>query len=216
MSKPVNKKHPITSEILKKVVDKYGSSNELKGLRICSLMLLGYSGFLRYDELAHIKASNIKFFETHMEIVLEKSKTDIYRQGNVVVISRIETNYCPVAMLEKYLRETHIDVMSDNFIFRSLTFFKSSNTTSLCKQNKPLSYTRAREIILEALQTLGYDKKHFGLHSLRSGGATAAASKSVPDRLLKAHGRWKSESSKDGYILESIKNKMSVTKNLNL
>ena len=35
---------------------------------------------------------------------------------------------------------------------------------------------------------------------MRSGGATHAANNRVPERLLKAHGRWKSDFSKDSYI----------------
>ena len=35
------------------------------------------------------------------------------------------------------------------------------------------------------------------MHSLRAGGATAAANAGVPDRLFKRHGRWKSESAKE-------------------
>ena len=35
-------------------------------------------------------------------------------------------------------------------------------------------------------------------------GATAEANAGVPDRLFKRHGRWKSESAKDGYIKDSM------------
>ena len=41
---------------------------------------------------------------------------------------------------------------------------------------------------------------NFGLHSLRAGGASAAANSHVSDRLFKRHSRWKSEKSKDRYI----------------
>ena len=41
--------------------------------------------------------------------------------------------------------------------------------------NAQLSYTRAREILLAGLKSIGLDQSKFGLHSLRSGGATAAA-----------------------------------------
>lgn len=67
-----------------------------------------------------------------------------------------------------------------------------------------------------ALKNAGLDSKLFGLHSLRSGGATAAAKNNVSDRLIKVHGRWKSEFSRDNYIKDSMENKLNVTKNLNL
>ena len=65
------------------------------------------------------------------------------------------------------------------------------------------------------LSQLGFDPKQFGLHSLRSGGASAAANAGVPDRLFKRHGRWCSESAKDGYIKDSVSALMSVSESLN-
>ena len=44
------------------------------------------------------------------------------------------------------------------------------------------------------------DSKTFGLHSLRAGGASAAANAGVPNWMFKRHGRWHSENGKDGYV----------------
>ena len=79
-----------------------------------------------------------------------------------------------------------------------------------------LSYTTAREILLSALETLGLNKKYFGLHSLRSGGATAAAAAKVDDKFFKKHGRWKTDKAKDGYVKENILERLSVTQNIGL
>lgn len=45
---------------------------------------------------------------------------------------------------------------------------------------------RVRDIVLEKLSEPGLVRKQFGLHSLISGGASAAACVGVPDRLLNA------------------------------
>ena len=61
------------------------------------------------------------------------------------------------------------------------------------------------------------NKSDFGLHSLRSGGATAAAAAAgVSDRLFKKHGRWKSEKAKDGYVHENIDEILSLSKHLGI
>ena len=39
-------------------------------------------------------------------------------------------------------------------------------------------------------------------------GATAAANAGVPDRLFKRHGRWASESAKDGYVQDSLSSRL--------
>ena len=63
---------------------------------------------------------------------------------------------------------------------------------------------------------LGMDPLQFGMHSLRAGGATAAANAGVPDRLFKRHGRWRSESAKDGYVKDSVDSRLSVSKSLGI
>lgn len=216
LSKPVVKKQPITADILKKVVSIYGRDDDLPRLRICCLMLIGYAGFLRFSELSNIKASNLVLRSSHVEIVVEKSKTDVYRQGNTVVIARTNNSTCPVSMLERYMNAAGIEFGSDEFIFRAISYRKRSNSHVLCKLNKPLSYSRARELLLQTLSKLGLDTKCFGLHSLRSGGVSVAAHNRIPERLLKVHGRWKSDIAKDGYIKENISNRLLVTQNLNI
>ena len=48
------------------------------------------------------------------------------------------------------------------------------------------------------------------------GGASATANIGVPDRLFKKHGRWRSETAKDGYVKDSMKDRLSVSLNLGL
>ena len=45
-----------------------------------------------------------------------------------------------------------------------------------------LSYSRLRELVLEAFKDIVPDISTIGTHSHRSGGATAAANEGVPDR----------------------------------
>ena len=73
-----------------------------------------------------------------------------------------------------------------------------------------------RELFLAKLKLLGFDTTKFSLHSLRSGGATAAANAGVADRLFKRHGRWRSETAKDGYVKDSRDALMSVSMSLKL
>ena len=79
-----------------------------------------------------------------------------------------------------------------------------------------MSYTRTREIVLQAFAELGYPKHLFGLHSLRAAGASAAANASVSDRLFKRHSRWRTDRAKDGYIKASLESLLSVSKSLHV
>lgn len=211
----VHKKEPITPDILKNICILYGNNqSNLKNLRLACMCVLSYAGFLRYSELANLKMNNISFCSDHVKLFLEGSKTDVYREGKDVVISKTGNVTCPVDMLKRYLSLANIPSDSSEHIFRPLTFCKSTNTYKLRKGT--LSYTAAREILLNTLKDFGLDAKQFGLHSLRSGGATAAASANVEDRLFKKHGRWKTDKAKDGYVKENINQRLIVTKNLGI
>ena len=89
-------------------------------------------------------------------------------------------------------------------IIRGLIFYKKSRSYKLRKANKPLSYSAARSIVLDAFESIGLPKSKFGLHSLRAAGTSAAANSGVLDRLFKRYGRWLSDREKDGYIKDSI------------
>ena len=103
--------------------------------------------------------------------------------------------------------------------FRMLSFskFSESSTRIYFRQvNKPLSYSRMRELFIEAFSPFVANIKSYGLHSLRSGGATSAAKYGVPDRLFKRHGRWRSDKSKDGYVKDDLVQRMLVSQNLGI
>ena len=78
-------------------------------------------------------------------------------------------------------------------------------------RNKPMSYSRASELIKCELQKEELDPKLYGVHSLRAGGASAAAALGVPDRLFQRQGEWRSERSKNNYIQESMESLLTVT-----
>ena len=70
--------------------------------------------------------------------------------------------------------------------------------------------------MLEACKDIVLDISTIGTHSIRSGGATAATNSGVSDRLFKRHGRWASESAKDGYVQDSLFSRLSVSKALGI
>ena len=69
---------------------------------------------------------------------------------------------------------------------------------------------------MDAFFQLGFRSRLFGFHSLRSGGATAAANAGINDRLFKRHGRWRSDKAKDGYVKDNLDLLLSVSKSLEL
>ena len=107
-----------------------------------------------------------------------------------------------------------IDESSDKFLFRGIVSTKNGESLREC--DKHVCYETIRKQVLSALKPFVSDIKSYGLHSLRRGGATAAANLGIKDRLFQKHGRWKSERIKDGYIEEDLNSLLLVSKNLGL
>jgi len=64
------------------------------------MVLLLFAGFFRFNELAALAIQDMSISETHLTVKVTKSKTDQYRKGNEVVISRSGKVFCPVLSLE--------------------------------------------------------------------------------------------------------------------
>lgn len=125
LSKPIKKKEPITADIIHKLFNFY--KNNLAFIQQ-SFTLYVFTSLcmilFRYKELSNIRMTNIAFYDTHIEILVETSKTDIYRQGNKVVIARTNTETCPVLFLRRYCTLAGLNLDSNEYIFRSLQYNK--------------------------------------------------------------------------------------------
>ena len=60
-----------------------------------------------------------------MKLFIEKSKTDIYREGSWLYISKCDSELCPVKNLLLYLEMTKLtNNDSEEFLFRGITVTK--------------------------------------------------------------------------------------------
>lgn len=112
--------------------------------------------------------------------------------------------------MQWYFDMAGLSVQSGEKLFRGIVHTKEGE--KLCKSGG-LSYTQMRELLLAKSGQLGWNPALFGMHSLRTGGTTAAANAGVPNRR---HGRWKSETAKDSYIKDSVEKRLDVSKHLGL
>ena len=81
LAKKVSKKEHISLDLLKTMYSSTYSKGNIYTQRTICACLIAYSGFLRSCELLAIKRCDIVIENTHMSIFIEKSKTDIYRDG---------------------------------------------------------------------------------------------------------------------------------------
>ena len=215
LARPSQPKEPFERKHIHQLF-KSMQSSQLTDVRNTLIIVLAYFAFLRVDELRHMRATHIRITDDHAEITIPKSKCDQLRQGNTVLVARLVGSYCPVALLELYLKSASLDIAviekKEVYIFRRLKI--SNKSLSLSEKDMPMSYSSIREVVKRKATQLGLDAKFFGTHSMRIGGATTAANSLIPDRLFQKHGRWASASSKDRYIKDSVQQRLNISQAL--
>lgn len=212
LAKPTVKKIPVDTSLLLSMYRRLYEEGNLKSQRILCACLIAFAGFLRSDELLNIRVSDLRFEQSYMKIFIESSKTDKFRDGAWIVIAKTGTLLCPVTNVQKFISWSGLS--NDDYLFCNLS--KTKEGFKVRKSNVKTSYTNLREQFLKALKPHVTDVSKYCLHSLRSGGASAAANSGVKDRLFKRHGRWISEFAKDGYVADNLEERLSVSLSLGL
>ena len=173
-SRPVNKKEPITLDMIHPICVKFAhEGSNLSDLCTALLFVLGFNGLFRINELLDLQASDILVHDDHLEINVRSSKTDQFRQGNKVFIAKSGGVTCPHSLLSRYFSAASIDLNSSAYIFRTLQPHRKDSSYTLGRRR--LSYTRCRELVKESLLAIGINSVSYSTHSFRSGGATFIA-----------------------------------------
>ena len=89
-------------------------------------------------------------------------------------------------MMNHYLERAGLSC--DSPLFCQLVLIKCGYK----RRTKGLSYSRLRDLVQEAVKDFVRNISAICTHTLRRGGATAAANAGLPDRLFKRHARWAS------------------------
>lgn len=215
LHKPPHQKEPISLDIVKMIVEKYGNlDSSLMQLRTACYVSLKFTLLFRHDEMAQLRASHIKQMPNgkDLEIYIPRSKTDVFREGSKTYISDTNDESSPVKLLHRYMSKCNLLIGQDDFLFTALSY-QSSIKSYKPVPHRPLSYTRCRELFLEALKQVGiHNPKNYGLHSMRSGGASHLANKGVSEELLMEHGRWKTHNAKNRYVKRDVTSRLETSK----
>jgi site-specific recombinase XerD len=189
-------KKPILINNLKtiiKVIDEQ-KKEEIKKLRDRSIILIGFAGGFRRNEIVSLDYDDLDFVTEGLKIRIKKSKTDQFGEGSLKALPYFEnTQYCPVISLQNWIKVSKID---SGPLFRRFT--KGSNLS----ENRLTDQTVAL-LIKEYLRISGTDSKNYSGHSLRSGFATTAAESGAEERSIMAMTGHKSTEMVRRYIKEA-------------
>lgn len=195
--KPSSAKAPVLPQHLRAILALMRPDSLDLDLRDFTLFVVSLFGFLRRSEAAALQCADVTFFDTHVELCIRKSKTSL--ENATVVLSKRADALCPVFWLRKYLSRLPAQASA---LFVAVRRGKLSTL--------PISKNVVSSQLKEWLSLAGIDASLVSGHSLRRGGATAAAIAGVPDSLIKMHGRWKSNAYLL-YVIPSLDKKLEVS-----
>ena len=197
-SKGVNQKgkKPLLINDLKQIIDVINQQNEpdIKKLRNKALLLIGFAGGFRRNELISLNLEDLEFVFEGLKINVKRSKTDQFGEGFIKGIPYFENYlYCPVKNLKNWL---NISKIKKGPVF--VRFVKGSKTSNIRLTDQSVAL-----IIKEYLTKAGIDNKNYSGHSLRSGFATSAAEAGAEERSIMAMTGHKSTEMVRRYIKEA-------------
>ena len=189
-------KKPILISSLKKIINAIDDQkkDEIKKIRDRSIILIGFSGGFRRNEIVSLDYDDLDFVPEGLKITLKRSKTDQFGEGTLKGLPYFDSSqYCPVLSLKKWIETSNIN---SGPLFRR--FSKGSKLT----ENKLTDQTVAL-LIKKYLNLAGIDSKNYSGHSLRSGFATSAAESGAEERSIMAMTGHKSTEMVRRYIKEA-------------
>ena len=139
------------------VIDK-DKEEEIKKFRDRSILLIGFSGGFRRNEIISLDYDDLDFVTEGLKINLKRSKTDQFGEGSVKGLPYFDNSqYCPVISLKKWIEVSNI---GSGPLFRR--FSKGSKLT----ENRLTDQTVAL-LIKKYLKLAGIESKNYSGHSLR-------------------------------------------------
>jgi site-specific recombinase XerD len=189
-------KKPILINSLKKIINVIDQlkREEIKKARDRSIILIGFSGGFRRNEIVSLDYDDLDFVPEGLKINLRRSKTDQFGEGFTKALPYFDNSqYCPVVSLKKWIQISNIT---------SGALFRRFSKGSKLSENRLTDQTVAL-LIKEYLKLAGVDSKNYSGHSLRSGFATSAAESGAEERSIMAMTGHKSTEMVRRYIKEA-------------
>src|SRR6056300_1536938 len=189
-------KKPLLINYLKRIIDtidEYNNEN-IKKFRDRSIILMGFSGGFRRNEIVSLDYDDLDFVTEGLKIRIKRSKTDQFGEGSVKGLPYFENiQYCPVLSLKNWIEISNIN---------SGALFRRFSKSSKLLENRLTDQTVAL-LIKKYLKLAGIDNKNYSGHSLRSGFATVAAESGAEERSIMAMTGHKSTEMVRRYIKEA-------------
>jgi site-specific recombinase XerD len=189
-------KKPLLINNLKQIINIIDKekNDEIKKIRDRSIILIGFSGGFRRNEIVSLDYEDLDFVEEGLKIRLKRSKTDQFGEGSVKGLPYFDNSeYCPVVSIRNWIK---ISKINSGPLFRRFTKGSKLSVNRLSDQTVAL-------LLKKYLKIAGIESRNYSGHSLRSGFATSAAESGAEERSIMAMTGHKSTEMVRRYIKEA-------------
>ena len=106
LARPVQPKEPLSVSTVQAIATHFASSASLSDLRFLFILLVGFAGFFRIDEIRNIALRDVSIHSDHMSVYVPQRKNDQYRYrvGHTAFLARTGKVTCPVAVTERLIK----------------------------------------------------------------------------------------------------------------
>ncbi|QFY14757.1 tyrosine-type recombinase/integrase [Nonomuraea phyllanthi] len=188
---------PAELTVLRALVDATDPAT-LVGLRDRVVLVLGFALMGRRSELAALDIADLTVSDDGLEVAIRQSKTDQDAIGEVVPVpygSHPET--CPVRIVRSWLASLESRGVTEGPLLRAIDRHGRLSGTpgATMRGTGRMSGDGLNQIVRRAAKRAGLKDAHtYTAHSLRAGGATAAAKAGASVSAIARHGRWSDKS----------------------
>ena len=173
----------------------------MRAARDQALILVGFAGAFRRSELVALRHEDMTQFDSGIELLLRKSKTDQDGHGRTVFIPYARGSRCPVEVLKHWLALAGID---------SGPLFRPINRHDQVVGSKALTPQSVALIVKASVRLMAGDEaaKTVAGHSLRAGYCTEAATVGLLPYQIREQTGHKSDVTLARYIRPVAKRKI--------
>ena len=194
---------PLPVDTVCRIADHYISSSSLAVIRFLFILLVGFAGFFRVDEIRNLSVKDVSIWGEYISVFIPKRYNDQYRERHTSLLAR---------SLKRLLAQFLLPRGYSSFFLHP----ESHLPKEYFHASKGVSHTTIREEFRKYVKLFVIDISRYGTHSIKHGAASNPACKSISADLLSMHAGWICAISKKRYIKQTINDRLKVARSIAL
>ena len=212
LARPVQPKEPLSVSTVQAIATHFASSASLSDLRFLFILLVGFAGFFRIDEIRNIALRDVSIHSDHMSVNVPHRKNDQYREGHTAFLARTGKVTGPVAVTERLIKLLPQSSSAFPFVLRIV----KAKSKEYFHRSLGVSVSTLREEFKKHIKPFVSNISKYGTHSMKSGAPSNPASRKIAGDLLDIHAGWWCESTKHRDIKHGLSERLAVSKELSI